>query len=199
MSTTRCIQIVSVVGLCLLIAPIRWISCHPPRPQALTLRAWPVTLPPPRSPFEAALRHARWWRTCAREAAKRELEAQESRDPAGTAGVDPEAWRRGLLVVDRGAFLRRARRQAQRAVILARTPREACRAAELMVLIECETGHHRAELQQARWLVALAHGSRRSRTVLRRAERCNDVARKQIDEDPPEELSWPAATGGQTP
>jgi hypothetical protein len=170
--TTRCIQIMSAMVLCLLILPLRWRSTGPPGPQLLIPRTWQSILPQPRTPFEAALREARSGRMCARETVKRELEAEEIRDPAGTAEVDMEAWRRGLLAIDRGGFLRRARAQAERAEMLARTPQEACRAAELVVLIECETGHHHAELQQARRLVALAHGSQRSLTVLHRAERC---------------------------
>jgi hypothetical protein len=104
------------------------------------------------------------------------MEAWEERDPARAGDADAEAWRRGVLTVDRGGDLRRARARAQQAEKLARTPAEASRAAELLVLLECEAGHHAAELRQARRLVALQNGNWRSLTVLRRAAVCNGQA-----------------------
>jgi hypothetical protein len=135
-----------------------------------------VAVPAPGSPFEAALQEAKAWRLRAREVAKREMEAWEERDPARAGDADAEAWRHGVLAVDRGGDLRRARARARQAEKLARTPAEASRAAELLVLLECEAGHHAAELRQARRLVALQHGNWRSLTVLRRAAICNSQA-----------------------
>jgi hypothetical protein len=111
----------------------------------------------------------------AREAVKRAMEEQEARDPIGAAAMDGEAWRRGLLAVDRGGLLRRALRAARQASALASNPEEASRAAELLVMLECDAGHHREELRQARRLVALQRRSLRSLTVLLRAARCNDL------------------------
>jgi hypothetical protein len=48
---------------------------------------------------------------------------------------------------------------------------------ELLVVLECDAGHHAAELRQARRLVSLQHGSWRSLWVLHRAATCNgDIA-----------------------
>jgi hypothetical protein len=109
----------------------------------------------------------------AREAVKREMEAREAADPVDAAALDGEAWRRSLLHADRGGALRRALAAARRAATLARVAEEASRAAELLVLLECEAGHHREELRQARKLVVLERRSRNSLTVLLRAARCN--------------------------
>jgi hypothetical protein len=171
MSVVRFIQLASAIGLCLLIVPVRRLV---PGGSTMLLdepACYPMH-PPPRSPSEAALRDAKAWRMQACGAAKGEMEAWETQDPAGSAIADQDAWRRGVLAVDHGGYLRRARAQARRAASLARTPAEASQAAELLVLLECESGHHAAELRQARRLVELQHGSWRSLTVLRRAALC---------------------------
>lgn len=172
MPVTRCIQIALALGLCLWIVPVRWPA--PARSAALVVEpAEHIVLPPPGSPFEVALQEAKAWRLQAREAAKREMEAWEAQNPAAAGEADAEAWRRGVLAIDRGGDLRRARARARQAERLARTTAEAARAAELLVLLECEAGHHATELRQARRLVALRHGDWRALTVLRRAAICN--------------------------
>jgi hypothetical protein len=175
MPVTRCIQIALALGLCLLIVPVRWPARA--RPGALVVApAVRVARSPLASPFEAALQEAKTRRLRAREAAKQEMEAREARDPAAADVADAEAWGRGVLALDRGGDLRCARDRARQAEKLARTSAEAAQAAELLVLLECEAGHHAAELRQARRLVALQHGSRRSLMVLRRAAVCNGQA-----------------------
>jgi hypothetical protein len=86
-----------------------------------------------------------------------------------------EVWQ-SLLARDRDGNLRRARDAARRAVALAQTPVEEYRAATLLAIIECELGHHRAELQQARRLVNLEPRNRNSLLAMRRAAECNGMA-----------------------
>jgi hypothetical protein len=126
------------------------------------------------SAFERALAVAREGRMQAREAVRRAMEEREARDPVGAAALDGEAWRRGLLATDRNGWLRRALRSARQASALARDRGEACRAAELRVMLECEAGHHREELRQAKRLVALEHRSGHSLSILLRAAGCNE-------------------------
>src|SRR5438445_11936369 len=71
-----------------------------------------------------------------------------------------------------GGDLDCARAAARRASVLAQTPEEAGAAAELLALIEHETGHHAAELRYARSLVELQPRRSRAWMVLQRAERC---------------------------
>jgi hypothetical protein len=127
------------------------------------------------SGFERALAAARVERMQALQAAKRALEEQEGRDPAGAVALDGEAWRRGVLAADRTGALHHALRAARRASALASDREEASRAVELLVMLECEAGHHREELRQAHRLVELQRRNRRSLSVLLRAARCNEL------------------------
>jgi hypothetical protein len=65
--------------------------------------------------------------------------------------------------------------QAQMAAALARTPEESYQATVLLARLECDAGDHRAELEQAQGLMALAPRRRVSLMVLWRAARCNGL------------------------
>jgi len=84
--------------------------------------------------------------------------------------VDGEAQRLEILAGE--GDLHRALETARQAEALAQTPEERYRSAELLVLIEHESGHHTAELQHARLLVMLRPNSDRALRILRRAVRC---------------------------
>jgi hypothetical protein len=79
------------------------------------------------------------------------------------------------MAADRGGDLRRARALARQAAAQSRTPQDAYAAAELLVLIEHESGHRAAELQYACTLVALQPQQPRAWMVLRCAMRCNGM------------------------
>jgi hypothetical protein len=102
----------------------------------------------------------------------RDREALEAWDPQVGAEVGAEAWRLQQMSVDRGGGLRRARALARQAAAQSRTPQDAYDAAELLVLIEHESGHPAAELHYARTLVVLQPRQSRAWMVLRRAMRC---------------------------
>ncbi len=74
---------------------------------------------------------------------------------------------------DRGGCLRRAQTAAQRAAELAATREDEYRVTALRALLECDTGHHEAELRHARQLITLAPRKELSLLWLRRAARCN--------------------------
>jgi hypothetical protein len=146
------------------------IPQRPAPPQALVV----PSLPPLRvkTPFEESLHQARFWRAQAKVAAKQAMEANVAALP-DAGDTDDEAWRRGLMSADRKQALRRALASARQASTLARTPAEQSRAAAFRVMVECEAGHHREELRQARALAAIERGSPHALTVLLRAARCN--------------------------
>jgi hypothetical protein len=139
----------------------------PPAPVVLTL-----PLPTVQSPFEEALYQARFYRLRAKAAAKHAMELNDAALP-GAGDTDREAWRRTLMTGAPQRALGRAVAEARRATALARTVAEQSRAATVRVMIECEAGHHREELRQARRLVAIERGSGHALRVLLRAARCN--------------------------
>lgn len=137
---------------------------------------------PERGQFEGELRAAVRWRKRAKLAVNRDREALEAWDPAAgeylaPGSGDPEAWRLGQMAADRGGDLRHARQGALRAGGMAQTPEERYRAAELLVLIEHELGHHKREFQQARLLVTLRPRSSRTLSVPRRVAGCSSGPR----------------------
>jgi hypothetical protein len=127
----------------------------------------------PHTPSEVALAAGWRHRIQAQQAVNRQRDALEAWDPA-VAYTDPDSLRRQLLADDRDGGLRRALGEARRAVALARTRAEACRATLLLARTECDAGHHEAELRHARVLHALARGEWGSRDVLLRALLCED-------------------------
>jgi hypothetical protein len=161
------------IGLVIFVAGCLTLPRPAPAPSSVFVPHVPVSVGA--SGFERSLAAAREGQMQAREAVKRAMEEHEGQDPVGAASMDPEAWRRGLLAADRGGLLRRSLRAARRASTLANDREEASRAAELLVMLECDAGHHRDELRQAQRLAALQRRDRRSLGVLLRAARCNGL------------------------
>jgi hypothetical protein len=110
---------------------------------------------------------------CAQQAAARELELSPEAGPDSVIWHLTDAHRQYLMRVDRSGALGRARWAARRAAVLARTPSEQWRAAELLAGLECDTGNHRAELRYARQLIALQPQQRASWEALKHAAVCN--------------------------
>jgi hypothetical protein len=170
-----------LLGLCLLAIPLLgrvWIS--PTREMSVPVAA-PVARAWARSPSAEARRAAwRGWMR-AQEAVSRECEALEEWEPgrgdAGSTKTAPQdaALRRQLLAADHSGELGWAHLQAQVAAALARTSAEKYAAAVLLARIECDAGDPRAELEQARRLMALAPHRRSSLLILWRAARCNGL------------------------
>lgn len=159
---------VGLIGVGLILSlPVR---SRPAPPTARVLPALPTA--PRATPFEAAVYEARVWRARAKATAKQEMELREVALP-GEETTDEEAWRRALLDADPSRATQRALAASHRASDLARTPAEKGRAAALRVMVECEAGHHREELRQARRLARIEGSSRHALTVLLRAARCN--------------------------
>jgi len=172
MQASRSTRIAGAVGLCLLTVPLVRQSL---RPLSSPSASAPGVAPPPRSPSEAARRTARRCWVRAQVAVNRQREALEAWDPAAADNVDQEAWRRQSMALDPGGDLRRAVEAARRAAALAHTPEEAYAAALLLTRLECDAGHHAAELEQARKLLALRPHHWLSLLVLRRAAVCNGM------------------------
>jgi hypothetical protein len=169
MTTTRRAQITSAILLCLVVVPLFRLACAligllpAPMPEVLS--------PPPRSrtPYETAWQTARWhWMLC-QEAACRQLERLEPWDPAMAEPINVEIWRRQFLARDTSGYLRRARKAAVQAQVLARTPHQAYRATLMRLRIERDAGHPPAELRQAHRLVALAPEDQNARWLLQAA------------------------------
>jgi hypothetical protein len=111
----------------------------------------------------------------AQQAVARELEVRLETEPDGVIGHSTDAYRRGRAALDGGGHLQRARAAADRAAALARTTAEAYGAAQLLARIECDAGHHGAELHYARRLMALGPGRRESLEALKHAAVCNGL------------------------
>lgn len=123
--------------------------------------------------FDTALHEAQMGWLKAKAKAKQRMEERDAATPM-SGEADAEALRRTLMIADPVGDIHHALAAARRASSLARTPAEARRAATLRVMLECNTGHHREELRQAKRLAALERGSRHSLPVLLRAARCNE-------------------------
>jgi hypothetical protein len=162
----------SLFAVCLAVAAMAGMRSSHPEPLTPPLPANWMPSAPATNAFQAVLRDAQRWRTLALESVKREMAVWEVEHPQEARDSD-EALRRGLLMADHGGYLHRARTAARRAAELARQPVEAARAAELRVLIECESGHHQEEMRQALRVVALEGRSQRALEMLRRAAICN--------------------------
>jgi len=163
------------MSLCLLAVPLlrlARIRTTTPAPPCSTVV---VVSAPERSP-SAEARQAAWqgWMR-AQEAVSRECEGLEAWDPLAAGGVADATLRRQFLAADRSGNLGWAHMQAQMAAALARTPEETYEAAVVLARIECDAGDHKAELEQARRLMAVAPRRRTSLMVLWRAARCNGL------------------------
>src|SRR5262245_57435163 len=164
--------LISLFAVCLAVAIIAGMRGSHPEPLTPPLPANWMPSAPATNAFQAALRDARRWRTLALASMNRELAVWQVEHPQEASAGD-EALRSGLLTADHGGYLHRARAAARRAAELARQPMEAARAAELRVLIECESGHHQEEMRQALRVVALEGRSQHALKILRRAAICN--------------------------
>jgi hypothetical protein len=168
-------QTAAMLGLCLLSLPLAYfVRTQPQEPPH------PTTAPvPPRRPLHSrskeALRAAWWLWMQAHQAANGELEAIEEAEPAPFTAASREQCRRALIARDRSGDLHRARATAERALVLAQTPTETYEATVLRALLECELGHHRAELKHVRTLMMLAQRNPVSLMYLRRAALCNGL------------------------
>jgi hypothetical protein len=131
-------------------------------------------LPPaPRSPVDVALREAGWWRLRAQDAVNAMREAVQRQNSPVIGETDREGWRLQQSACDCGGHLRRAREAARRACRLARAQEDLYRSELALARLECESGHHGAELQLARRLVARNPRNRLALTLLRHAAQCN--------------------------
>jgi hypothetical protein len=169
-------RITGAVGLCLLAVPFAWLAGARQAEPGLP-RSWqPVRPVRPRTPSAEALWQGRRHRVQAQNAVKRQREAQlEALSPEAAEAMDTEEWRRLLAARDPGGHLRRARAAALAGLALARTPQEEYQARVWLVLIECDAGHHREELQHARRLMKLDPRNELSLLSLRHAARCNGL------------------------
>jgi hypothetical protein len=161
------------LGLCLLSVPLLRLAAHQPAACLLPARRLPTPPSPSRAPFEQALWEARSGRFRAQLTVNQERYALEAWDPQAAEAMDQEQWRRQLMAADPRGHLRHARAKALWAAALARSPDEAYRVTELLARLECDTGHHEAELVQARKLMALEPYEPLSLMALRRAAGCN--------------------------
>lgn len=173
MSVSRSNPIAGAVGVCLLTVPVLCLRWPQPEP------AWPASLrrrlpPPPATPSEAVRRAARWNWVRAEQAVNRERELLEAWDPA-TEDLNQEKWRQQLMAADPHGELKQALKLARRAAALARRPADSYAAAQLLARLECDAGHHEAELEQARKLMAMRPGSQYSLITLQHAAICNHL------------------------
>jgi hypothetical protein len=120
-----------------------------------------------------AAAHQEWAR--ARTAAARELEEELSANPELPDIEGTDARRRLLMLRDVTGGLGRARQLAWAAAARAHTTPDYCRAVALLVLLECDAGHHQIELRLARRLMVLEPHRQRSRDALRHALVCNHL------------------------
>jgi hypothetical protein len=175
---TSWIYVSGTMTLCLLSASLQWhdhrsassISSEAPHLPHLVTRWTPGMRG---TAAEEALLDARHWRLKAMVVVNQERDAMESWDPHSTDGVNQEMFRRQLMAQDRGGYLHEAHRRAYRALALAQNPSDTYRILEALACIECECGHHPAELKLARRLVGMSTADPMARMVLHRAERCN--------------------------
>jgi hypothetical protein len=170
MPITRRDLVTGGLGLCLLLALFRlWGNPHdapPLHPQLFSLRA-PISH---HSPTNEALREARRWRLRAQVLVRDQLEALEEEDPDRMDGRTTDLCRRLLMARTRELLL--ARVEAARAAALARTPDEIYQTALLRAGLECDAGHHQAELRLARQLVHLKPRDTRALLALQHAAVC---------------------------
>jgi hypothetical protein len=179
MQARRRTRRISAAGLCLLAIPLlrlAWPQALPAErlesgQQATRGNTSQVVISPQDSPSETARQQARRWYLRARVAVKQELDAIAEWDPDSLIGSAAGVYRRQLMA--QNIDLQRARIAALKAAELARTLDETYRATRLLACIECELGHHRAELQHAQRLMTLAPRNIDSLLALQRAIQCN--------------------------
>jgi hypothetical protein len=162
-----------VLGLCLVFPPLAFRIWPHGRERSPLSAGGPVTPVVTYRTVTETLCGARWRRTQAREVVKREMEAREQETPGAPGVENAEELRRRLMSADKSGELQRAVDTAARAEAMSHTASDRYRVAELQVLLQCDAGHHRRELLEARKLVDLRPDSPRAWMVLRRAAICN--------------------------
>jgi hypothetical protein len=151
------------LGSVLLLGPI-FLRRHAAPRRAGT----PLAAPPgPRTAFLAPYAQARQSYLRARIITKGQLEALEEWDPDSIRGSTPEIYRKSLIARTREIGLAEA--AAHEAARRAKTKDEVYRAARLLAQIERDLGNHRAEMEQAKKLVALQPHSLEALLMLERA------------------------------
>jgi hypothetical protein len=174
MPTYHPTPIARTMGLMLLTVPLFAVGRPRLRPAHLVpIRA--IAAPPASSPSAAARRTARRYWVRAAQAVNSEREVLEEWDPEATENMNQEQWRRQLMAADRTGDLKRALKWGRHAAALARTPEDIYAAARLLDRLECDAGHHEAELAQARKLMALQPSNSYSIILLQRAAVCNHL------------------------
>jgi hypothetical protein len=142
---------------------------------------WPFQTQP-HSSSEQALREAAKWRMSAEATVIEERETLiERMGPTFSEHINNDQWRRELMARDQNGDLRRALAMARRAAELARTPQETHRATLLLRALECEAGHHREELKQARRLVAMGPAREDAAAALEHARKCNGLSEGSLE------------------
>jgi hypothetical protein len=129
--------------------------------------------------------------------AKQKLEALEEWDPDSIRGSTPEIYRKSFIAGTQEIGL--ARSAAREASRRAKTNDEAYRAARLLAYIERDMGHRRAELEQAKKLVALKPHNPEAWLLLERAARdCREVAlAHRAQSEVSRLLGYPAGSGSE--
>jgi hypothetical protein len=175
MTLTGLKPIAGVLGLCVLSHASRWCS-ERTLAQSPSFLAPMIAPPAARSPSGSALHAAYRYRTQVRLTVNRDLEAWESElktleawdSQARSLGTfSAETCRLQAMAADRSGRLHRAEAYALQAAALARTPGETGKAAELLILIEHELGHHDREVEWAGTLSALQPQDSRTLMVIR--------------------------------
>jgi hypothetical protein len=196
MQVARRIHRTSLLGLCLLSVPLVHLVRLRPATPHLSIPVAPLAAAP-QSPSQEECRAGWRYRARAQAAVNEERYALEAWDPEAVAAVDQGVLRLQLMARDRTGDLRRARAAAERAAALAANSRERYRAVLLLTLIEHDAGDHRAELQHAHRLVALAPRDRLARLYLRRAAICNGL--EPLAHSAPSGVPLVNRTGGGVP
>jgi hypothetical protein len=164
-----------VACLCLLAIPLGALV---PRSEVASRSVRRRVLPAPRTPSEAALRQAKQhWRQ-AFQGIQAELETLCAEDPEASSR-QWNGWRSELMAVDKAGYLQRAHGAAREAVELAQSVSERYQALMWLAIIECDRGHHRAELQHVQQLVTLGPRDAAAWGALARAAHCNGLPEKQ--------------------
>jgi hypothetical protein len=134
----------------------------------------PIAAPRAQTPFETSMATAMRLYLRAEAASTQQLDVAGEWDPDALNGSAPEHYRRVLMARTRELGLaEEAAREAERR---AGNKGESYRALLLLARIECDLGHHRTELEEAKQLAALRPQDPGAFLVLRRAAQCNGQA-----------------------
>ena len=170
------------VGPALFLAGVLFLGLIFTRHHAVHRRAATLSIAhaQPSTPFEVSFARAQQWYYRAQVIAKQQLEALEEWDEDALRGSAPQIYRRSVMARTRETGLAEA--AAQEAAGRARTSEESYRAARLLVHIECDLGHNKAEVEQAEKLVALRPHDSDALLRLRAAERTGQTGQARLAE-----------------